>query len=149
MLQARSTEWRWVKRRSSRARRIVRAIDSVERIMPVPVQCGHGLVEPSRTPVLKRWRDISNKPKWLILPTWMRALSWRKHSLMRRSTARLLRRSSISMKSITTRPARSLKRSCREISVAASRFVLRAVSSIECSLVERPEFTSIETSASV
>ena len=48
----------------------------------------------------------------------------------RRSTVRLLRFSSMSMKSMTIRPARSRKRSCRAISSAASRLVLSAVSSM-------------------
>ena len=65
------------------------------------------------------------------------------------STAALLRRSSMSMKSMTIRPARSRSRICRAASSAASRLVLSAVSSIEASRVARPEFTSIATSASV
>ncbi|MCY1230173.1 hypothetical protein D9M72_425790 [compost metagenome] len=82
-------------------------------------------------------------------PTWMRARSFFRQSFSFFSTARLLRFSSMSMKSMTTRPARSRRRSWRATSSAASRFVCSAVSSIECSRVERPELTSIETSASV
>ena len=51
---------------------------------------------------------------------------------------RLLRFSSMSMKSMTIRPARSRRRSWRATSSAASRLVLSAVSSILCSRVERP-----------
>ena len=82
-------------------------------------------------------------------PTWMRARSFFRHSFSSFSTVRLLRFSSMSMKSMTMRPARSRRRSWRAISSAASRLVLSAVSSILCSRVERPELMSIETSASV
>ena len=57
--------------------------------------------------------------------------------------------SSMSMKSITTSPARSLRRSWRATSSAASRLVFSAVSSMWRSRVARPELTSIATSASV
>ena len=60
-----------------------------------------------------------------------------------RSTARLLRDSSMSMKSTTMRPARSRNLSCLAISSAASILVRNAVSSMLCSRVERPELTSI------
>ena len=79
----------------------------------------------------------------------MRARSNRSASLSRRSTARLLRFSSMSMKSMTISPARSRNRSWRAISSAASRFVWSAVSSMENSRVALPELTSIATSASV
>ena len=117
--------------------------------MPVPWQCGHCVVEPSSTPVRRRWRDISSRPKWLMRPTWMRARSWRNASLSRFSTLRLLRRSSMSMKSMTIRPARSRSFSWRAISSDASRLVLSAVSSMENSRVALPELTSMATSASV
>ena len=68
---------------------------------------------------------------------------------MRFSTAELLRRSSMSMKSITIKPARSRSFSWRATSSAASRLVRTAVSSIEPSLVDLPEFTSMATKASV
>jgi hypothetical protein len=51
------------------------------------------------------------------------------------------------MKSITISPARSRSRSWRAISSAASRLVRSAVSSMLRSRVERPELTSIATSA--
>ena len=117
--------------------------------MPVPWQCGHCVVEPSSTPVRRRWRDISIRPKCEMRPSWMRARSKRSASFRRRSTARLLRFSSMSMKSMTIRPARSRSLSWRAISSAASRLVLSAVSSIENSRVDLPELTSMATSASV
>ena len=43
----------------------------------------------------------------------------------------------------------SRRRSCRAISSAASRFVLRAVSSMSAPLVARAELMSMDTSASV
>ena len=55
----------------------------------------------------------------------------------------------MSMKSITINPARSLILICLLISSAASRFVLKAVSSIFLCFVNFPEFMSIATSASV
>src|SRR6204780_4234654 len=63
-------------------------------------------------------------------PTWIRPRSCLRQSLSRRSTLRLLRFSSISMKSMTIRPARSRKRNWRAISSAASKLVLSAVSSM-------------------
>jgi hypothetical protein len=134
---------------SSIDRTTCRATDGVERTKPVPAQCAQGTEEDSSTPVRMRWRDISRRPNGEMRPTWMRARSFLRHSLSFFSTERLLRFSSMSMKSITIRPARSRRRSCRAISSAASRFVLSAVSSMLCSRVERPEFTSIDTSASV
>jgi hypothetical protein len=56
---------------------------------------------------------------------------------------------SMSMKSMTIRPPRSRRRSWRASSSAASRLVLKRVSSISAPLVERPELTSTATSASV
>ena len=50
---------------------------------------------------------------------------------------------------MTIRPARSRSRSWRATSSDASTLVLSAVSSMWCSRVERPELTSIATSASV
>ena len=96
-----------------------------------------------------RCRDISIRPKCEMRPTWMRARSLRSASFSRRSTVRLFRFSSMSMKSITIRPARSRNRNWRATSSDASTLVLSAVSSMWCSRVERPELTSIATSASV
>ena len=53
------------------------------------------------------------------------------------------------MKSMTTRPPRSLNLNCRAISTAASKFVFNAVFSMFLSDVYFPEFTSIATNASV
>ena len=53
------------------------------------------------------------------------------------------------MKSMTIRPPMSRSRSCRAISSAASRLVLRAVASMSPPRVLRAELMSIETSASV
>src|SRR5690606_37368908 len=75
-------------------------------------------------------RLISIRPKWLMRPTWIRARSFLSASLSLRSTARLERFSTMSMKSMTMRPARSRRRSWRAISSAASRLVWRAVSSM-------------------
>jgi len=55
----------------------------------------------------------------------------------------------MSIKSITISPERSLILICLDISSAASRFVFTAVSSMFTSLVDCPEFISIDTSASV
>ena len=100
-------------------------------------------------PGLNRCRDISRSPKLDIRPTCIRARSFFSFSFKRFSTELLFRLSSISIKSITIRPAKSLRRSCRATSSEASKFVLRAVSSIDASLVALPELTSIATSASV
>ena len=55
----------------------------------------------------------------------------------------------MSMKSTTIRPPKSRRRNWRATSSAASRLVLKAVSSMSAPRVERPELTSTETSASV
>jgi hypothetical protein len=82
-------------------------------------------------------------------PICTRARSFFIASLSRRSTMPWLRGFSMSMKSTTIRPARSRKRSCLAISSAASRLVRTAVSSMLRSRVDRPELTSMATSASV
>ena len=53
------------------------------------------------------------------------------------------------MKSITINPPTSLNLNCLAISFAASKFVLRAVSSISLPLVDRAELISIVVIASV
>ena len=68
---------------------------------------------------------------------------------MRFSTSFWLRTGVISMKSITTKPPMSRKRSWRAISSAASKFVCSAVSSMSPPFVARAELISIETNASV
>ena len=55
----------------------------------------------------------------------------------------------MSMKSMTINPPMSLSLNCFPISVAASRFVLNAVSSISLPLVDLAELISIATKASV
>ena len=55
----------------------------------------------------------------------------------------------MSMKSMTTKPPMSLRRSWRAISSAASKLVCRAVSSISAPLVALEELMSIDTNASV
>ena len=124
------------------------ALEAV-RTRPVPSQCGHERVVASSTPVRSRWRLISIRPKPEMRPTWMRARSFLSASFIAFSTLRTFEPYSMSMKSITTSPAMSRRRSWRAISRAASRLVLSAVASMPCSLVERPELMSIETSASV
>ncbi len=92
------------------ARTTIRATDESERTWPVPPQCGQGFMVDSRTLARMRWRLISIRPKCEIRPSWMRARSFFRWSLRRFSTARLLRFSSMSMKSMTIRPARSRRR---------------------------------------
>ena len=52
------------------------------------------------------------------------------------------------MKSMTNNPPKSLNLICRPISLAASKFVLRAVSSISVPFVDLAELISIEVNAS-
>ena len=85
------------------------ASDDTDRTCPVPPQVWHLSVELSSTLVRMRWRDISIRPKCEMRPTWMRARSFLSASLSRRSTERLLRFSSMSMKSITTSPGEIAK----------------------------------------
>ena len=64
------------------------------------------------------------------------------------STFSLLFGSSISIKSITIRPPKSLNFTCLPISAAASRLVFKAVSSMSPPFVDFAELISIEVSAS-
>ncbi len=50
---------------------------------------------------------------------------------------------------MTTKPPKSRKRNCRAISSAASKLVLKAVSSISLPFVARAELISIDVIASV
>ncbi len=100
-----------------------RPADEAVRTRPVPSQCGHWRVEASSTPVRRRWRLISIRPKLEMRPTWMRARSFFSASFIAFSTFRTLDPFSMSMKSMTTRPAMSRRRSWRAISCAASRLV--------------------------
>ena len=90
---------------------------SVERTTPRPEQVGQICVDSSWRLGRSRWRDSSIGPNWLILPIWMRARSTFSASRSRFSTWRTCRCSAMSMKSITIRPARSLRRSWRAISL--------------------------------
>ena len=125
------------------------ANDSVPRMVPWPAQRGHTLCADSPNDGRKRWRDISNKPKREIRPSWMRARSPLTASFIRFSTSRWCLLIDISIKSITTKPPKSRKRNWRAISSAASRLVLNAVSSISLPLVARAELISIDVNASV
>ena len=116
---------------------------------PDPPQCEHNSDEFSTTEGLSRCLDNSRSPKPLIWPICIRALSFLIASFNFFSTLFLFLISSMSMKSITTRPERSLSLACLANSSAASKFVLSAVSSIDLSLVALPELTSIATNASV
>ena len=133
----------------STARKMRSPAVSLERTTPAPSHVGQAVVVPSTMPERRRWRDISRRPKEEMRPTWMRARSVLSASLNFFSTARLLRFSSMSMKSTTIRPARSRSRHWRANSLAASIFVFSAVCSILRSRVALPEFTSTDTKASV
>ena len=98
---------------------------------------------------LSLWRLISIKPKREILLTCTLALSASRASFILFSTRRWFLNSTMSIKSITTRPPISLIRSCLAISSAASRLVFKAVSSISDPRVDLAEFMSIDTNASV
>ena len=130
-------------------RRICKALDSVSRIWPEPPQRGQGIDAPSDSAGRSRWRLISIKPNLLMVPNCTRARSCRSASRRRFSTSRRLRLSSMSIKSITIRPPRSRRRIWRATSSAASRLVRVAVSSMSPPRIERAEFTSTLTSASV
>ena len=130
-------------------RKMCSAVEFTSRIEPIPLQRGKAVCEPSASEGRRRWRDSSIRPKRLILPICRRARSCRRLSFRRCSTARWFLLSSISMKSITTSPPKSRKRNWRAASSAASRLVRVAVSSMSPPRVERAEFTSTATSASV
>ena len=130
-------------------RKICSALDSVSRMCPAPPQRGHGIEAPSAKAGFKRWRLISIRPNLLMVPNCTRARSCRNASRKRFSTSRRLRLSSMSMKSITTKPPKSRKRIWRATSSAASKLVRVAVSSISPPRMARAELTSTETKASV
>ena len=134
---------------SSRIRRMDRARDSTPRMVPWPLQRGQTSWLDSPREGRRRWRDISIRPKREMRPSWTRARSCFMASRSRFSTSRWLRAGVMSMKSMTKRPPRSRSRSWREISSAASRLVLRAVSSMSAPLVARAELMSMEVRASV
>ena len=70
-------------------------------------------------------------------------------SCIKSSTARLFFKEVISIKSMTISPPISLNLSCLAISLAASKLVFTAVSSISDPLVAFAEFMSMATKASV
>ncbi len=80
-------------------------------------------MDASSTPVRSRWRLISIRPKDEIRPTWIRARSFFSASFIAFSTLRIWPFDSMSMKSMTTSPAMSRRRSWRAISLAASMLV--------------------------
>ncbi len=135
---------------SSSTRRIIaKAEDSTSRIVPKPLQRGQTIPLVSPNDGLRRWRDISSRPNLDMRPTWTLARSTSSASRILFSTARWFLGEFMSIKSMTTRPPMSLRRICRHISSAASRFVFKAVSSISAPLVALDELISIDTSASV
>ena len=134
---------------SSIRRRMERARDSTLRIEPSPLQRGQATWIDSPSDGRRRWRDISNRPNREMRPIWTRARSTLRASRILFSTSRWLRAGVISIKSMTIRPPRSRRRNWRAISSAASRLVLRAVSSMSPPWVAREELISIDTSASV
>jgi hypothetical protein len=96
-----------------------------------------------------RWRDISSRPKAEMRPTWMRA-----RSFFSASFSLLLDRAVVAVLLHVDEVDHDQAGEVAQAELAgdflgASRLVWSAVSSILCSLVERPELTSIATSASV
>ena len=119
------------------------------RITPVPAQRGQAMWLDSASAGCRRWRDNSNKPNLDNLPICTRARSRLSASFSVFSTSRWCLASSMSMKSITTKPPKSRRRIWRATSSAASILVRNAVSSMSAPRVERAEFTSTDTKASV
>ena len=134
---------------SSMMRSTASASDSTPRMVPWPLQRGQTSWLDSPSEGRSRWRDISSRPKREMRPIWTRARSIFNASRRRFSTSRWAREWDMSMKSITTSPPKSRRRSWRATSSAASRLVLSAVSSISEPLVARAELMSMEISASV
>ena len=75
---------------SSIWRRMWIAALSVLRTWPRPPQCVQVTKLLSASDGRSRWRLISSKPKWLMLPIWMRARSSFSASFIRRSTMRVV-----------------------------------------------------------
>ena len=96
-----------------------------------------------------RWRVISSKPNWLIGPTRVRARSFFRFALNRLSTALRFLAGRMSMRSSTTSPPRSRRRSWRAISSTASWLVLKALVSASRAARLLPLLTSTATRASV
>ncbi|MNT21054.1 hypothetical protein D3C72_1563780 [compost metagenome] len=123
--------------------------DSTLRMRPWPSQRGQTIWLDSPRLGRRRWRLISSRPKREMRPTCTRARSYLSAFARRFSTSRWCLLDAMSMKSITTRPPRSRRRSWRATSSAASRLVWNAVSSMSLPLVAREELTSTAVSASV
>ncbi len=134
---------------SSTMRKIDSASDSMSLMLPWPLQRGQTIALVSPREGRRRCLDISSNPKREIRPTWTRARSMASASRIRFSTSRWFFCDIMSIKSITARPPRSLKRIWRAISSAASRFVCSAVSSISEPRVALEELISMEIRASV
>ena len=118
-------------------------------VVPLPWQEGQVFSTDSLTEFIRRCRDISNRPNWEMVPIWMRARSEAVAFSMAFSMALRCSSVDISIKSITTKPPISRSCSWMAISLAASKLVLKAVSSISEPLVARAELISIAVSASV
>ena len=127
-----------------------RPAEEAVRIRPVPSQCGQARVDASSTPVRSRWRLISISPNEQMRPTWMRARSFLSASFIAFSTFRMLA-GGFHVDEVDDDEAGHVAQAqlagdlVRRLDVGR----LSAVCSISCSLVERPELMSIETSASV
>ena len=110
-----STARIWALRSFIASSSIKRSTDSdrerTSRMVPCPLQRGHTTPLVSPREGRRRWRDISIKPKREIRPIWTRARSSLSASRIRFSTSRWLRAGDISIKSITTRPPLSRRRS--------------------------------------
>ena len=127
------------------------AIVSSERMTPSPSQVGQGREMISRTPSVTFWRVISTRPSLEIsaVNVFVRSSSREVRSTF--MTASRLRARAMSMKSMTMMPPMSRSRSSLTTASAASRFVLRIVSSRRACLprpTNEPELTSMTVSAS-
>ena len=113
-------------------------------------QYGHGVPMVRSSDCFTRLRVMATSPKSLNCRTLDGARSLRSASSSACMTFWRLRRSSMSMKSITMMPPRSRNRIWRTISLIASTLVLTIVSSSRVVLpTYLPVLTSIATSASV
>ena len=118
-------------------------------VVPLPLHCEQVLPVDSAIEFIKRWRDNSSRPNLDIVPIWTRARSLAVAFSIAFSIATLYSSEAISMKLITIKPPISLSRNWIAITSTASRFALKAVSSILAPLVARAELISIAVNASV
>ena len=125
------------------------AVLSGMRTSPPPAQCGHSAKCALRTLGRMRWRVSSTKPNSLMRATVVLARSFRRFCWKRSSISRRWRGLRMSMRSHTTRPPMSRRRSWRQISSTASLLVSKAFVSLSRALRLLPLFTSMATSASV